>query len=1332
MKIPSLLLIFCWIGPLLPAVRGALTINEFMAANTVGLRDEDGQTSDWIELFNSDPTPVNLGDYALTDNVTNPEKWRFPAWATIPANGYLLVYASGKNRQVAGQNLHTNFSLNGSGEYLGVYRVNPTLTLVDEFAPVYAAQTDDVSYGKLDPGTGVQLVYLTTPSPLGANLPAHAPAEAVQFSLSSRTFPAGTPLTLTLRVNSPTAVIRFTTDRSAPTTTSPLYTTPLNLTTATRVRARAYEGTVRPAGSIRSEMYLPIDAAGQAFTSTLPIVITHTWGAAPASDVTNQAQIMIFEPKAPSNLARMTNLPDVARPGTVERRGSSTAGDPMYSLTVVFWDEYILDQAVPVLGMPSDSDWVMHAPYSFDRSLMHNDLIYRISNEAGRYAMRTKFVEHFHNATVGATQLDGALTSAGDYFGIYSFMEKIDRGSDRVDVEKLTPADNIAPNVQGGYMLKVDRLDTGDAGLRPLAGRSFGNVGLMGAGTNQMAFVTPKQSSPDPNLIVTTAQYNYISGYISDMWDALNGPNFMDPVNGYAKWIDPAAAIDHQIFNTATKNADGMRLSGYWHKTRYGRMTAGPIWDFDRAQGSTDGRDLLPTTWRGDVGDLGTDFFHYPWYQEMFKDPNFWQAWVDRLHELRQGPMSTSRIHALIDEFAQQVNPGNAADTPAKRNGLRWLGFRVAGATTPGTDGTFAGEVQWLKNWWQSRLNFMDGQFVRPAVSSLANGPVAGGASFTLTSPTTSNATIYYTTNGTDPRARGTTPVVPIGGSSNVLATFIPEISPVRAIVPTSATTGGAANEWRGLGFNDSSWFANAPGTINGVGYDDDLAVSYLPFLNVRWSTALTSVAPNNATNTMRNTNGSCYIRHTFTLAAADLASAVSPNRLILQIRFDDGYVAWINGGTAINTSSNATTLTDPVWNTVLATSKEANGYEDVDISNAFGKLVVGPNVLALQALNGAATSSSDLVCGVKLIIQGNANPTITPELTAAATAYTGSLTVTQPTQIFARTFTRNRYSDPPTTAGGGTGTVPNGSSWSAPTRLYYFPGAVAASQASIRISEVNYHPPAPTVAETAAGWGNSNDFEFIRLTNTAATPVDLTGIYFSNGLTFVAGPGLQNWLLAGQSVVVVENLAAFQSRYGSGFTVLGEFNGELDDGGERIVLNSKTGAIIADFIYGDSAPWPGSADGQNSLVYVAGDQNDASSWRPSIDPGGSGVASYATFKQRRFSPVGAPPASQMPEADPDNDGLINLLEYALGLDPLRPDPPALHDALNATSALVVRRRIAPDLAYEFQGSTNLSGWSTQPATNILANGDGTETCTVSPPAGTSRMFLKLKVTLLP
>jgi hypothetical protein len=177
--------------------------------------------------------------------------------------------------------------------------------------------------------------------------------------------------------------------------------------------------------------------------------------------------------------------------------------------------------------------------------------------------------------------------------------------------------------VQGGYIFKADRLDAGDAGLTPLPGQSFGGIGIMGWGANILAWVDPKQNSPDPTLVVTTAQSNYLRQYLGDAWAALSGANFIDPVNGYAKWWDVGSVIDHSILNIATKNADAHRLSAFWHKPRFGKITAGPVWDFDRAEGSTDGRDLNPNTWRGDVADLGTDFFHYPWYKRNVQGSEF-------------------------------------------------------------------------------------------------------------------------------------------------------------------------------------------------------------------------------------------------------------------------------------------------------------------------------------------------------------------------------------------------------------------------------------------------------------------------------------------------------------------------------------------------------------------------------------------------------------------------------------------------------------------------------------------------------------------------------------
>jgi hypothetical protein len=1317
-------------------------ITEFLAANQNGLVDSDGDRPDWIEIHNPDGVAVDLGGYHLTDDAGEPTRWTFPAGAIIQPGGYLIVFASGKDRAVAGSPLHTNFSLDAAGEYLSLRAPGGTPVLT-EFPSPFAVQSDNISYGSISTTPGAPLAYFNTPSPGAANNPGTAPAESVQFSLSSRTFVQPATLSVALTVNSPTATIRYTTNRSVPTAASTLYTgTPITVSTNTRIRARAFEPG-RPDGPVRSETYFRLDSAAQTFTSNLPIVVTTSWNTVVNNDAVVPAHIMIFEPK--SGLARLTNLPDVSTPCSIERRGSSTAGDPKYSLTVEMWDESNNDREFEVLGMPEESDWVMHAPYNFDRSFMHNDLIYRLSNEAGRYAVRTKYVEHFHNTTVTPDGIEGALTGSVDYFGVYSFMEKIKRGGDRVDVENLSTADNTAPAVQGGYIFKVDRLDPGDSGITPLPGQSFGNVGTMGPGNNVMAWVEPKQSSPDPTLVVTTAQSNYLRQYIGDAWAVLSGPNFMDPVNGYAKWWDVGSVIDHNILNTATKNADAMRLSAFWHKPRFGKLTAGPVWDFDRAEGSTDGRDLNPISWRGEGGDLGTDFFHYPWYNEMFRDPNFWQAWIDRYHELRLGVLSTANVHAVIDEFAAQLNPGDAASTPAKRSGTRWLGPRGAAGNTPGTNGQYTGEVAWLKNWWSSRLNFMDGQFTRPAVASIPDGPITAGTTVTLTSPSTSTpgVKIYYTTDGTDPRPRATVPdtIAPV---ATVAATLIADNNPVRAIVPSAALDTTYGTTWRGADlnangnnaddFNDSTWFTAPVGAINGVGYDDDLATSYLPYIGLRWNSPNTAnptnppaVSPNNATSTMRNNNASCYIRLPFTVTPGQAPLITAPYRLRLLARYDDAFVVYLNGE-LVTQSALVPNGVVPGWNYNVTTNREYTpgvAPDEIDLTAHIGKLHVGENILAIQAINGSSSTSSDLLFQCKLEIV-DPLPPYNPAVSASAIEYTGPITINANTQLFVRTLNPIRPSDPPTLSGGGTGTVPNGSSWSAPTHLFFYPGAVAASFTNLQVSEFHYHPSTPTAAELAAGFDNSNDFEFIRLTNIGTSTVDLTGIFFSDGVEFEALPGYQNLLAPGASVVLVENTAGYQSRYGNAYTILGQYNGDLNDGGERVILNAKNGDTIANITYDDDGNWPKLADGERSLLYNGGNLSAPGSWRVSLDPGGSGVGTYDTFKKRYFDGGTIPVLDQNPLADPDRDGLVNLLEFALALDPKKPDAPTFTSPI-----LSVRRRPATtcNLTYSVVTSPNLTTWSDGPApTSVTQNPDGTETAIYAPTAGETIEFLRFKV----
>ena len=144
---PHLLLLACLLpSPAGPASAASpVVLNEFMAANSSTLPDETGAFEDWIEIHNVTSSPVNLLNWSLTDSISVPAKWRFPA-TNLPPGGYLVLFASGKDRRIAGAPLHTNFKLTASGEYLAL--VEPDgVTIATQFAPFFSPQLADISQG---------------------------------------------------------------------------------------------------------------------------------------------------------------------------------------------------------------------------------------------------------------------------------------------------------------------------------------------------------------------------------------------------------------------------------------------------------------------------------------------------------------------------------------------------------------------------------------------------------------------------------------------------------------------------------------------------------------------------------------------------------------------------------------------------------------------------------------------------------------------------------------------------------------------------------------------------------------------------------------------------------------------------------------------------------------------------------------------------------------------------------------------------------------------------------------------------------------------------------
>ncbi|MCI0535975.1 MAG: lamin tail domain-containing protein [Verrucomicrobiales bacterium] len=236
---------FCWavclaivLGP--SPLRGDVTISEFVAGGANGFRDEDGQGHDWIEIQNRGPNPVDLRGWSLTDDRDNSEKWTFPP-RILKSGQFLVVFASGKNRRAPaeGNNLHTNFRLNAFGEYLALFNAESPRIAATEFAPKYPEQRNRYSYG-LD-GTNTWR-YLQIPTPGASNgissILGIAPAP--QFSVGRGKFDG--PVTLRLSTALEGASIRYTTNGSEPTATSGLvYEAPLRITNTTTLRAATFK-----------------------------------------------------------------------------------------------------------------------------------------------------------------------------------------------------------------------------------------------------------------------------------------------------------------------------------------------------------------------------------------------------------------------------------------------------------------------------------------------------------------------------------------------------------------------------------------------------------------------------------------------------------------------------------------------------------------------------------------------------------------------------------------------------------------------------------------------------------------------------------------------------------------------------------------------------------------------------------------------------------------------------------------------------------------------------------------------------------------------------------
>ena len=248
-----------------------LVINEILTENQAGLLDEDGDAEDWIELHNRSARSINLGGWSLSVDREEEGQWVFPR-TVLPAGGYLVVWASGKDRRAPaeGQRYHTNFKLNPNGDTLRVFGPELPRTLVVEVE--YPEQSPDHSFGIEPGGTGTGWRHFAQPTPGTMNLSSSITGKVseVHFSVERGFFNSAFSLSLACRT--PGAEIRYTLNGSPPAHTNGItYSEPIRIEATRIVRAAAFDSNQLPS-RVRTHTYLMNLGANRRLLPVLSLV----------------------------------------------------------------------------------------------------------------------------------------------------------------------------------------------------------------------------------------------------------------------------------------------------------------------------------------------------------------------------------------------------------------------------------------------------------------------------------------------------------------------------------------------------------------------------------------------------------------------------------------------------------------------------------------------------------------------------------------------------------------------------------------------------------------------------------------------------------------------------------------------------------------------------------------------------------------------------------------------------------------------------------------------------------------------------------------------------
>ncbi|MDI6451203.1 lamin tail domain-containing protein [Anaerobaca lacustris] len=1114
----------------------SVVLNELQASNVQTVKDPQGEYEDWIELHNPTGAAIDVGGLYLTDDAGDPTRWQIPTGSPsltrIPAGGYLVIWADG---DTADAGLHANFQLSAAGEGVYLYAADGT-TLLDgvEFGPLFP----DISYGRVPDGTG-DWRSLAFPTPGSQNVAVYEGFVAVPRFSHERGLYDG-PFELSLTCETPGATIYYTLDGRDPAEDSGRgpagtpYTGPLFIFGTTRIRVcAAKDGWRTSETTTQTYIFLSNVVTQGRFPSGFPT----TWGGTSA-DYEMDPRV-VNDPQYKDRLSEsLLSLPAMSLVTTNDDMFGSQRG--IYAnpgRDGVQWERPASVELIYPDGRKG---------FQVNCGVRIQGGYFRTPSASSKKSFRLLFkgiygatklryplfgdgaADEFDTITLRAGANDGYTWSGNERYAQFTrdqFARDLQRGAGHAGSHGLF----VHLYVNGLYWGLYNPCERPDA--------SFSASYYGGDKEEWDAFKHKGFALNDGNrtaLNEMTSLSQQAGGSLA-AYQRLQGRNPDGSENpDYAHLLDVANYIDYMIVNLWAGNWD-WPWNNYWLARRRGPDSSGfkfYCWDAEDIMLSS--RSPLTINRLSDYSDVGR--FH----GTLRQNPEYRLTFADHVHRhfFNGGLLAPDSLVERYQDLAGSIESAVIAEL------ARW--------------GDQHGRRMQLSDWQSMRNQIVSSYLPRrsdivlqqfhsaglyPSVAAPVfyvdglrqHGHVAATGS--ELSMREADGTIWYTLDGSDPR-------LPEGATAGESSLLVAEDAAKRVLVPLIPVDPG----WRtSPSFDDSAWISGT----GGVGYER--STGYEPYFDI------------DVGQQMYGRTTTCYIRIPFDVSQETLANL---SNLALRVRYDDGFIAYLNGVEIARRNFEG----NPIWTSAAnAQNSDLNAveFEPIDVSAHLSALRVGPNLLAVQAMNDLPTSSDLLfsaTLGSAQVAAGGTAGRVSPR----AIQYTGPLTLSRSTPVAARSV--------------------RGASWSALNEAVFGVGPVAES---LRVSELMYHPADPNA-------------EYVELTNIGSQTINLNLVAFTDGIQFTFR---SVELAPGAYVLVAEDVAAFEAAYGAGLPVVGPYSGKLSNAGERIELRDATGAVIQSFTYRDD--WYRITDGQGFSLTVkdpaGSDSLDAKdAWRPSARAGGS------------------------------------------------------------------------------------------------------------------------------